>query len=162
MLPDKEKNQVMNSEIIDISSSRAAFQQYVLLILIPVFLIFIIWTTKPFSDRWGTNGYLGLAIGIAVLGFMIFMLTKLATGQLKGDRLVIKKLFIARHEIKLSDIVNVETFRIKRATYLNISYRLHNKITKIWIMKPSSLFSDGPDVELILRYAIAHYSNLHP
>ncbi len=134
-------------------------QQVVLLILMPLILVFVFWTFNPFAETHRTNQYVALIIPLVLEAFMLYMLLKLATARLTGDQLILKKLFGAEIAVPLKEITRVESFKIKRTSYLSVRYQFDGqKEEKVWIMKPSSFLSDRPDPEDVLRDAINRHS----
>jgi hypothetical protein len=149
MITEQEKTKILSGEEIEISSSRAEIQQYILVILIPIVSFCFFKMLPGIGQEWETGNFIALVFAVGMLFFMCFMVYRLTTVKIQGNKILLKKAFQKQEIFDLSDIEDIDTFRIKTATYLSILLNTESGQKRYWALKPS-IFSEGTDVYELL------------
>ena len=157
-IKETDKLNIIDFREIQISSSRASIQMFILAVFVLVEIGFFLWLffTNNNLNNSAANLLLAIIFGITLVGFTIFLLSKLRTAKIVGDILLIKSFIGESEKIKVINIIYTNTFRMKGSTYLSVKYKDMKKVKSIWIMKPS-IFSGSSDVEKVIKFAMHHF-----
>lgn len=92
-------------------------------------------------------------IGLALIGFLVYLFMFSCDAEIVGNKLRFKKLFRPETIIEASQIGYISSFRLKRTKFTRFEIKKeHNTIEKAVILNSKSIFSMGKkDAEELLK-----------